>query len=270
MPGALVCVQCWEQVTDALGELPELYEALLEPPRRPSSVGRVSASFEPPLLLRDEARLCREWVIGVLREWCGILSKPIPEGRALSTGEMDVEHMADRLMRHTDWLVANPVYADQYAHDIRFAHRDARRTTYRTGPLGLFLGPCPDCEAPVRAINPRELIECPGCRQLGDPWWWREKITRGLTIDSAADAYAIAMWISVEYAREINVTTIRQWASAGTRVGKLPQAYVLGPDRDASGDLVMHPMRRGNRRLYLVETVRQYVRDLYGAPIVLS
>ena len=294
VPGGLVCVACWERTTEALMELPELYRDLLAPTRAPGGARVSGGETEAPLVLGDAPRLSREWLKGVLLHWALVLSAPIapatipgvprqrtgeptPHGRALSRPVSDnPEVTAAVVLRHAEWLLAQPEYADQLVHDVEAVHRDARRTAYPSGPTGLLLGTCPrtvarptpedpqavgPCGAPVRAYERRDLIACPGCGTVADPLQWRAWMVTppGEDADALADAYALATWLSLEHCRVITPDVIRTWVRRGTRVG------VLARPVDTAGAPLL--TRERGRILYSVAVTRDYARRLYGAPV---
>jgi hypothetical protein len=311
VPGGLVCVTCWERTTDALIELPELYRDLLSPTRVPAAERVSGGEPEAPLVMADAPRLSRDWLRGVLRHWSLILSRPVrpstgqlaaalsllpsqrvpisppPYGRALSAPTSDEPELtAALILRHADWLLAQEEYADQLVHDISAVFLDARRTAYPSGPAGLLLGLCPilnrqspedpdvigPCLAPVRAYRQRDLVECPGCGTVADPFTWRDWMVTPPDGDgeAVADAYALSTWLSVEHCRLITPAVIRQWASDGTRFGQLAKAQEPTGATGDDGEPVMRIRRFKGRTLYPIAATRAYAQALYGAPVQLG
>ena len=278
MPGALVCVRCWDDTTSDLADLPDLYAELLEPART-TGVGRVSGTSEARLPLTDDARWTRDWIVNVLWVWVDVLASPreppqaqrdawraatkrgetpaplpaAPYGRGLTIpATRDPRVTVPLLERHMTWLVGEEAHADQVVTDITAMHRSARSTAVPAAHRGVTIGVCPvlvqtdpagtvaACGATLHATT-TTTITCPGCGTKGDAVWWWNLLDAGATDVALADGRTIAAFLSAEYQRPVTPEVIRQWASAGTKAGRLPR---VGKDRAGR---TLHPVAEARR-----------------------
>ena len=286
-PGARVCITCINHTYDALTggadrpSLPELHTELLDVRYAIRTSDVKSTSWTTPLPEADAPRLTRQWIHGVLLEWCRVLSA----GRQITYPASDntVKALTTRLTIHADWLLAHHEHADQFVHDITAMYAAALDTARPRGPQGLTLGACPiptprvseadatvdePCGAPLRAYPQQPIGTCPGCGTSADVYWWRARLTEtpDAVASPVADAYVLAPWLSALWMRPITVEVIQQWARRGTRtVGRLPIACWVTPLLTDDGDPVLVRRRdTKGRTLYPLEAARDYTEALYG------
>lgn len=211
MPGAVVCLVCWERTTEALAGIGELYDDLLTPARRPARDGVKTGKPAPSLPLAPEASMARDLIREILTEWVGVLAGPAeptkarrdawnaarnawetgrgpepeplpdgPYGRGITRPTSDDPHVTLPVVsRHAEWLLTQADHADQFVHDVLTLTRHSQRTVKPGAPDGVMIGFCPTvtdegpCGKAVRAVAGSPVIVCRGCGTKGDAATWR-------------------------------------------------------------------------------------------------
>lgn len=146
------------------------------------------------------------------------------------------EHLAERLVAellgHQD--------DDGTWHPGLAAHR--RLLDARQRPAGVRVQ-CPACESWVRLRDDDAVIRCSGTLPTGEPcgeWGtiehWRKLVAADS--DRPMTAAELIVWLDKHHRYRVDEPTIRQWASRGTRWGKLGK---LGTDDE--GRSLYDPVR---------------------------
>lgn len=190
-------------------------------------------SPEQPGIL-EQRQLIHEWLADTLSELiaAGVVSSP---GRG-----WDVPLMVRIILRHVDWLSADPVHAPKWALRFDRLARDGRRLANRSRVSGLYLGECPmtvakngeqaQCGGPIRyqrepglaASDRATTIACPWCKYEETAWWWCQRINPTSRRILMGNAAGVASLLSQKYLGQlalmekvVNESTIRGWASDG-------------------------------------------------------
>lgn len=145
-------------------------------------------------------------------------------------------------------ILTNPAHAWQIAVDLH-GWRDAdgihpgltdhrRLTDADRRPHGVRVR-CPACDSWVRLRDDDTIIRCPGTLTTGEPcheWGtldhWRKLVPDA---DQPMTAPALADWLWTHHRYRATPETIRQWASRGSRWGKLTRIETTLDGEHADG-----------------------------------
>lgn len=220
--GLYVCHGCRIRLERELGDLPGLdidlirAHSLSGPPKERVKGGEVEAQMP----IKANIVELRSQLLASIASWARVVC----EERDVSTPDLTVPAIAAFLLRHVDWIAAQP-FVDEYDHEIHSLRRQAFSKAFPTGRRQFPLGDCVEPECPgtlIAVVNdidtllPEEIT----CDYSPDHRWpsskWRELGKRlgivisdpKLTVAQAAKIYDIpartmARWVADGRIRDV-------------------------------------------------------------------
>ena len=218
------CRRCEDDTRTGLRELPGLWVDLLEPTSNGAT--GISGPASERTVHGDPARWVRDAIRMMLVDWVLTLMKE----RGVTCPPDTIRGMCHVVAVQAGWLLSTD-HADQLVHDVRWAHREAKRTAHPGRPDGVRV-PCPGCGTRVRLDLSVDTIRC-GCGEWGDLAWWQQHVAAP-DLDGPQDASQLVGWLLLEHRLAVTEQALRQWATRG---------YITRQGRDLKGRMTYDPVQ---------------------------
>lgn len=173
-PDGLPCTKCANEVIEALGRVPWLWQRLAETVRRLDKLAETSdrhgGSIYPPLPFRPDPAELRDQLRTQLVGWVRITIEDL-------NADIPANHVPEMCMHLQAWTNAmrrHEAFADYYTETTAIPNQITAAINAHAPKVKL--GNCPDCEAgTVVADLPRvgvPFVRCDTCTAEWDAWHW--------------------------------------------------------------------------------------------------